>query len=226
MRFSRLSPRLASLFTVVTVLALGLSGCHLGLSDWAECDGNVAVNNVCDEPGCFIEKEDCDTSSIPAVCTLEGDRATCKPPPDVPPPEAAWPLAWSDGAVSMAADAAELEIDGQRVPYSGDGSVYGALNEDGTRYDVTVWWTNRPTFVVKVVFSFATDGETWSLQDAMITRSSPGYFGDTELSGGLNSTGGPMVHAPLGEWWRGDLTLQGGARARLALHDAHFRAFE
>lgn len=225
MHLSRLSPRLASL-VVVTSLTLSLSGCHLGRSDWGECDGNVAVDNVCDEPGCWIEERDCDASSIPAVCTTHGDRATCEPPPDVPAPSAAWPLAWSDGVVSIAAESAELALDGQTVPYSGVASLYGTLNEDGTRYDVTVWWTQRSDFVVRVTDSFAADGEAWSLQDAGISWSSPGYFGDADLSDGLVSDKGAKIHAPLGVWWRGDLTLDAGDRARLTFRNVHFRAFE
>ena len=104
--------------------------------------------------------------------------------------------------------------------------MHGALNEDGTRYDVTVWWTQRSDFVASVTDSFAADREARSLQGATTSWRSPGDYGNADLSGGLASGGGAKVHAPLGVWWRGNLTLQADDRARLTLRNVHFRAFE
>jgi hypothetical protein len=226
MRFSRLSPRLASLLVLMTVLALGLLGCDdLFQHAWAECRGNVATTNTYYESGWELEEVDCDETEVPSTCQAADDDAWCEVPAVVPAPSAARALAWSDGVVSIAADSADLEIDGRRVARSGEHVPAGYLEHDGSEYVFWIHWADQPELKADLVFSFTADGGAWVLERSEVHIQTPTGAHSVPLSG-LNSDTGPRVHASFGVWWRGDLTLETYDHTRLTLKNAHFRAFE
>jgi hypothetical protein len=104
--------------------------------------------------------------------------------------------------------------------------VGGGITGDFHGVDLTVDWTSRPVRSARLEFDFAREGDAWTLDHAVVEADTPEAQNVYGLHGAQGATERPNIGAPLGVWWRGDVTLQLDEHARPTLRNAHFRAMK
>lgn len=105
-------------------------------------------------------------------------------------------------------------------------AVGGGITGDFHGVALTVDWTSRPELTARLEFDFTREGDAWALDSAVVEVHALEAQNVYGLHGGQGATGRPNIGAPLGVWWRGDVTLQLDEHARPTLRNAHFRAMK
>jgi hypothetical protein len=202
--FARLAP---------FALFFSLVGCNLSDENDPSCEGNIAYTHLCEE-SCWDIEIDCNTTAVESSCAIEPLGARCVPVADVPSPSGAPAVLWRTPGAVLSAASGHISFNGLETRLPADAETEEIRSENTEESFFRAEWT-AGGHRWGVWTSFTLDRDTWGTSWVTVS-----------VDGDFEHFYGPVVRAPLGEWFSGDLEFVGEAGNRMVVEGARIRALK
>lgn len=194
-------------------LFVSLAACDASGDEDMSCEGNVAYTHLCEE-SCWDVEIDCNATAVESSCEIEPQGARCVPVADVPAPSGAPAILWRTPGAVLSAASGHISLNGLETHLPADAETEEIRSENTEVNDFRAEWS--------------ADGHRWGVATSF--TADHGQWGTSKVRVSVDDDVedfyGPVLGAPLGEWFTGEVEFVGLTGNRLVLEGARIRALK